>query len=146
MTYGRIYNGIKYMGLFHNNDLKKLSLNDNVYFTLRDIFANADSYDICIAANHFNSLLTNNISFEERNSDEPFQYSNVLEQKEFVKRLQTWLSNFDVYWFHFLEEDGDEEDGDDDTLSVDMNDYIKWEDWWIQLEELKRMLKEQLNE
>ena len=124
------------------NDLKKLSLNDNVYFTLRDIFANADSYDICMTANHFNSLLTNNISFEERNPDEPFQYSNVLEQTEFVKRLQTWLSNFDVYWFHFLEEDGDEEAGDDDKLSVDMNDYIKWEDWWIQLEELKRMLKE----
>ena len=135
MTYGRIYNGIKYMGLFHNNDLKKLSLNDNVYFTLRDIFANGDSYDICMTANHFNSLLTNNISFQERkNSEEPFQYSNVLEDKNFVKRLQTWLSSFHVSWFHFLEEDEEED--------VDMNDYIEWDDWWIQFEELKRKLKE----
>jgi hypothetical protein len=135
MYHGRIFNGTKYMRLCNNNDFKKLSLNDNVYFTLRDIFSNRDSYDICMTANHFNSLLTNNISFQERkNSEEPFQYSNVLEDKNFVKLLQKWLSSFHVSWFHFLEEDEEED--------VDMNDYIEWDDWWIQFEELKRKLKE----
>lgn len=135
MSHGRIFNGTKYMRLCNNNDFKKLSLNDNIYFTLRDIFSNGDSYDICMTANHFNSLLTNNISFQERkNSEEPFQYSNVLEDKNFVKRLQKWLSSFHVSWFHFLEEDEEED--------VDMNDYIEWDDWWIQFEELKRNLKE----
>jgi hypothetical protein len=91
------------MGLLNNNDFKKLSLNDNVYFTLRDIFANADTYDICIQANYYNSMLTNNISFEERNKNESFQYSDVLEQKEYVKKLQSWLKYFDIWWIQFEE-------------------------------------------
>lgn len=117
MTFGRIINGIKYIGLLNNNDLKKLSLNDNVYFTLKDIFANADSCDICIQANNYNSMLTNNISFEKRNKNEPFQYSDVLEQKEYVKKLQSWLKNFNIYWFYFLD--------------VDKNEIINCDDWWI---------------
>ena len=45
MTWGRIINGIKYIYLINDNEFKKKSLYDNIYFTLRDIFANADLAD-----------------------------------------------------------------------------------------------------
>jgi len=63
---GRLINGIKYMYINDDNDFKKKSLEDNIYFTLRDIFWNCDSPDTCFEANYFNGRLTNNICFEER--------------------------------------------------------------------------------
>ena len=44
--YGRIINGNKYICLHNNNEFKNISLEDNVYFTMRDIFLNGDSYHI----------------------------------------------------------------------------------------------------
>jgi hypothetical protein len=60
----------------NDNQFKKKSLYDNVYFTLRDIFANADSADIIMEANGFNRRLTDGICFEVRT--ERFKYSNEL--------------------------------------------------------------------
>ena len=72
---GRLINSVKHVGLLNDNAFKSKSLEDNVYFTLRDIFWNG-SPDDCFSANHFNSLLTNGVSFEERG--ENFRYTNVL--------------------------------------------------------------------
>ena len=102
MTYGRIIDGVKYIHLMNDNDFKKKSLYDNVYFTLRDIFCNAESADTIMTANDFNGRLTNNICFEDRT--EKFQYSNELHQKYFVERLQRWLKKFNIHYFEF--EDG----------------------------------------
>lgn len=126
---GRVRNGVKYLTLFHCNDLKKQSLQDNVYFTLRDIFFNNTGMEICFAANFFNNILTNGISYEERNPAVPFQYSNALDQKEYLTKLLKWLSKFTVYWFDF-------EDVEDDDEEV-----IAWEDWWQQFCELKEALE-----
>lgn len=41
----------------NDNTLKSKSLEDNVYFTLRDIFWNGD-YDQCISANYYNGITT----------------------------------------------------------------------------------------
>ena len=133
MTWGRLINGVKYIHLMNDNEFKKKSLYDNVYFTLRDIFANADSADTIMEANYFNGRLTNNICFEERT--ERFQYSNELHQKDYVERLQRWLKHFGIYYFEFIEPEEDED--------IDMKEYIKWDDWWVQFEELRKLIDEQ---
>lgn len=133
MTWGRLINGVKYIHLMNDNEFKKKSLYDNVYFTLRDIFANADSADTIMEANYFNGRLTNDICFEERT--ERFQYSNELHQKYYVERLQRWLKSFDIHDFEFIEPEEDED--------IDMKEYMKWDDWWVQFIELRKLIDEQ---
>lgn len=133
MTYGIIIDGIKYIYLMNDNDFKKKSLYDNVYFTLRDIFANAESSDTVIEANGLNHSLINGISFAERRKE--FQYSNVLQEKYFVERLQSWLKHFDIYCFDFEEPD--------DYEKNDMKKYMKLDDWWLQFEELRNLIDKQ---
>lgn len=133
MTWGRIINGIKYIYLINDNEFKKKSLYDNIYFTLRDIFANADLADTFMKANYFNNLLTNNICFEERT--EKFKYSRELHQKDYVEHLQKWLKHLNIYYFKFKEP----EEGED----IDMKKYIKFDKWWIQFEELRKIIDKQ---
>ena len=133
MTWGRIIDGVKYIHLMNDNDFKKKSLYDNVYFTLRDIFANAESTDTIMEANYFNGRLTNNISFEDRTKS--FQYSNELHQKYFVEHLQRWLKRFNIHYFEFEEPEEDEE--------IDMKEYMKWDDWWGQFINLRQLIDEQ---
>ena len=126
MTYGRIIDGVKYIYFMNDNDFKKKSLEDNVYFTLRDIFANSESIYTCIEANNFNNCLTGGIYFEDRTKN--FQYSNELYKKDYVERLQRWLKKFNFYYFEFEEPDEDEQ--------IDMKEYMKFDDWWVQFKEL----------
>lgn len=51
MSCTRIFNNIKYLQLANENYLKSKSLEDNVYFTLRDIFNNVYGMDYCIEVN-----------------------------------------------------------------------------------------------
>ena len=132
---GRIINGIKYIRLCNDNDFKKKSLNDNVYFTLRDIFVNAESYDDIMAANLYNNKITGDVYFEDRT--ERFQYSNELYQKYFVERIQRWLKRFNIHYFEFAEPE------DDDLRFVDEKKYMKFDDWWVQFEELRKLIDEQ---
>ena len=119
------------MCLFNPNQFKKLSLEDNVYFTLRDIFANADSADTVMEANSFNSKLTGNICFEDRTGD--FTYTNVISDVKFLSMLSRWLEYFSIGYFEFVEPELDEE--------IQMEQYMEWKDWWVQFEELKQMIK-----
>lgn len=130
---GLLIQGIKYIHLCNDNNFKKKSLYDNVYFTLRDIFVNADSHDTCMEANLYNIQLTGGISFEDRT--EGFQYQNMLHQKDYVQRLQSWLEYFNIYYFEFVEPEEDEQ--------IDMKEYIKFDDWWVQFEELRKLIDEQ---
>ena len=133
---GRLIDGIRYVGLMNDNSFKSKSLEDNVYFTLRDIFWNGDP-EQCMTANHFNGFLTNNICFEER--DKKFEYSNLLYDYNynFTQKLYNWLCLFKkISMFDFLEL----EEGED----IDMDYYIKYDDWWDQLQELIKKLEEQL--
>lgn len=131
MTYGRIINEIEYICLQNDNRFKKLSLEDNVYFTLRDIFLNGDSCDLIMEANSFNQRLTNGISYEDRT--EYFAYTNVLDDSKYLSQLSHWLKHFSEYYFDFVEPESDEE--------IDMNEYITFNDWWFQFEELRKDLE-----
>ena len=86
MSNTRIFNDIKYLQLANENHLKNKSLEDNVYFTLRDIFANVSELDYCMEANGFNTKLTNSISYEERTID--FTYTNVINDKIYIHKLK----------------------------------------------------------
>jgi hypothetical protein len=135
---GLLIDGIKYMRLHNDNNFKKKSLYDNIYFTLRDIFVNAESVDDFMEANSYNHKITGGICFEERS--ENFEYKKVLFQKEFIGDLQRWLESFDKEnSFEFTEPE------DDDPIfinEIDEKEYIKLEDWWFQFEELKKLIKQ----
>ena len=135
---GRLINKIKYIYLSNDNDFKKLSLNDNVYFTLRDIFWNAISTDTCFQANEFNRLLTCGIVLEDRT--ESFFYNNLLHQKDYVKKLLLWLNSFQkIGWFKCVELD-ELEGGGKEIIN---NKYMKFDNWFQQFEELRRLIGEQ---
>lgn len=130
---GRLINGIKHMYINDENDFKKKSLEDNVYFTLRDIFRNCDSIDTCFEANSFNARLTGDVCFEDRT--DKFKYTNVLYEKDYVESLHMWLKYFNEYYFEFLElEEGEE---------IEYVTYVKFDDWWVHFEELRQLIEQQ---
>lgn len=151
---GIIFNGIKYIHLHDEHKFKLLSLEDNVYFTLRDIFLNADDYGYAIEANEYNGSLTNNIKFEKR--DETFKYSNDLQNKTVLKSLSKWLTEL-VYeeCYDFNDNENGELDEDTKVISIehpfltlhtnnDMFDYesnyIKYDMWCKHLQNLLSLL------
>ena len=129
---GILSNGIKYVEVMDDNELKKKSLEDNVYHTLRDIFANADEIKMCFEVNSYNSQLTDGVYFEDRTDD--FDYTNALYKENFVKRLIDYLSKFHPIDLEFESTS---------ALEVDMTKYITLDVWWEQFEELKNLLKKQ---
>lgn len=104
---GLTYNGTKYVFLCNSHPLKYRSLEDNVYFTLRDIFMNAASADDAIECNQFNIQLTNEICYEDRT--DTFTYTDVLQDKAFVEGLVKWLNytrpNLDLFFTDTIDED-----------------------------------------
>ena len=120
MTFGRIINGIAYIHLLNEDCLKNESLESNIYFTLRDIWANGH-YDYLTQANVFNVVLSNGISYEYREDD--FKYSNCLNDVTYLKNIIHWLKSIKtLYWFDFEElEEGEE---------IDMNEYMPAAYWW----------------
>jgi hypothetical protein len=80
---------MRYIELHNPHEMKQKSLEDNVYFTLRDIFLNALEDDYAVEANYFNKLLTNNIPFENR--DDNFEYTSKLNDKDFLEQLIKFL-------------------------------------------------------
>jgi len=125
----------------NDNSFKSKSLEDNIYFTLRDIFWNGDTQE-CMIANKFNGLITNNVFFEDRDKD--FNYSNILydHKSDFTRYLYNWIYNISNHelsknsFFEFFELEKDEE--------IDMSKYMKYDDWWEQFLDLRKNLKEQL--
>jgi len=85
----RLIDGVKYFELHNPIELKKISLEDNVYFTLRDIFLNYGSVDDIFRVNDFNGKLTNGICYEDRT--ENFEYTNLLSDEKFLSSLIEWM-------------------------------------------------------
>ena len=132
---GRIINNVKYLRLCNDNILKSKSFEDNVYFTLRDIFINGDIED-ALRANDFNALLTNHIYFEDRTDN--FKYTNHLHNSKYTNALFSWLNK--GIFFEFDELTFDEEE------DLDTATFIKLEDWANQFKELLLMLEKRKNE
>ena len=117
---GKRINGIEYIHLFNCNDFKKNSLYDNLYLTLKEIFWNANSDDVSMQANSYNYMLTN-INFEDVPKDE---FRKIL---ELLNRI-----TYEKGWFEFIDlEEGEE---------INEEEYIRFDIWWQQFEELRVML------
>ena len=138
----RIFNDIKYLQLANENHLKNKSLEDNVYFTLRDIFGNVSGLDYCMEANGFLDELTNGISYQERIID--FTYTNVLNDKRYIYRLSEWLSRIRKCNFEFeaINDDDDDVDAEEKKWYFDVINLFKFDDWWLQFEELKILIRQ----
>jgi hypothetical protein len=135
-----------------------LALEDNVYFTLRDIFLNTNQGYFITQANQYNSRLTNNIRYEDRTPI--FQYTNDLKYKVFVKSIYNWLNSINELFDFNFDEDFDSE-FDKNTEELRYNDfgnisiiyknkfnyevkYITLDAWWEHLKELKALLNTQI--
>jgi len=135
-TRGIKYNGTKYLYLIHPNDWKQKSLEDNIYFTIRDIFQNIDDFQFAMEANIFNYTLTNGVSYEERTNE--FTYSNILNKDvDFITRISKWLSYICEYYFDF-------EEVVEETINIDK--YILFDEWISQLDILKKLLDKKLTD
>ena len=143
MSSTRIINGIKYLQHFNDNNLKSLSLEDNVYFTLRDIFINMAELQYIMEANVFNNQISGSICYEDRKSN--FKYKDALNDKLFVDRLNKWFKYIKKSDFEF-EEPYDKADDEEKYWYYDMKLLIKFDDWWSQFEELKVLIKNRLDE
>lgn len=127
---GRIIDNIEYIEVLFNNKLKSKSLEDNIYYILRDIFWNCDEeYDI-IMTKKFNKILKNDDSFENS------EYTDVLYDycSEFTQELYDYLKNFTKERIYFIEDKYEEKE----------NEYMILHDWWGQLQQLIKKLEEQL--
>ena len=125
---GILYNGCKYIFLSNDNSYKYKSLEDNIYFTLRDIFFNCIDIEICVAVNLINSTLTNNIFFEDRKED--FTYI-TLNQNIISTILSLFKTLRQTNLFFDCESDNIE----------DLQDYIEFNNWWNNFEKLKNNLE-----
>lgn len=141
----------KYLKLHNPNEFKSKSIEDNVYFTLRDIFLNYGDIHSIMRANDFNSTLSGNISYEERDVD--FKYSNDLIDKKFLMNLIKFLKSIHPSEFEFetpeqyWTKDKNTNEYKEELewyYNVDMNNYIKLDDWVKQLSELIKELEIQL--
>ena len=153
---GLTYNGTKYVFLCNSYPLKYRSLEDHVYFTLRDIFMNAASADDAIECNQFNIQLTNEICYEDRT--DTFTYTDILQDKAFVEGLVKWLNytspNLDLFFTDTIYEDDEcAFDGNQLTTkwkyseSDNINEYITLDRWMEDFNVLKNiLLPERLNE
>ena len=147
---GLTYNETKYVYLCNKESFKSLSLEDNVYFTLRDIFMNAGSADDAIECNQFNSKLTKGIGYEERT--DTFTYTNVLQDKDFVEGLIRWLNACKPKRDLFFTDEIDEDDECTFSCSgllkttkwkyspTDINEYITLDAWMENFNDLKNNL------
>ena len=136
--FGILISGVKYLPLSVTSlvlkDANNKSLHDTIYCILRDIFRNCDTLHICNQVNVFNSRLMKGIPCDE--NPDTFDVSDALNDKIYMKNLIKWLDNFKEH--HLCPfEDIEEED----KYRIDMSRYKRFDDWWRELEDIKRQVK-----
>lgn len=122
----------KYILLSNSNNLKTQSLEDNIYFTLRDVFLNISVEFKMYEANELNVIISNGIYNENRTSD--FSYVNLTSEPDLVRNILRFLNEIKQDDFEY-----ETEKSEPDKKSLDFN-YIDFDIWWKQLENLKTAL------
>lgn len=136
------YNSKWYITLCNNNEFKALSLNDNVYFTMRDIFINCVNVDVALFANVINGELSGNISYEERTSE--FKYSNMLNNKKDVKEILNLLESLNNS--DFCNKNSDKLELIDSEYTTKYSyKLLEFDIWFEQLKTLITNLREHYN-
>lgn len=129
---GVINNNICYMRLCFPNDYKFKSLEDNLYFTLKDIHLNILFPDYFTKSRQICDDLTNNINYDKR--DDNFEYTKLLENENYRKELIKWLNTINKTDFDFepIEEYR--------NYQINMNNFINFDVWWIQFDEMRNKI------
>ena len=131
---GITWNNNRYIMVCNEQILKLKSLEDNLYFTIREIFFNIESEFKVNKANDINSKLSNGISYEDRN--DKFEYYKLINDSDFVKSISDFLNSIKQSDFTFPYDDVEDE-LDAEAINAE---YICFDIWWNQLEELKQSL------
>lgn len=117
---GVTIDNIKYISIMDDdNNLKFMSFNNRVYYTLRDIFWNCEDTRTMDLANELSRKIKND--------------SNVLEDYAYLSQLYNLLSRLKDSYFYF----GYNKKQDDEV-------YIEFDIWFIQLQELRQLISEKL--
>jgi hypothetical protein len=147
------------MRLFYEHDLKYLSLEDNVYFTLCDIFLNATCADDVLASQDFNRRIAKGERYEDRCNT--FTYADVLSDKTVLERLIRFFAYYDPRTPHVLHDLHDLHDSSEEDTNKDNKDeeitiysktnvvhkkYITVAKWWRDFTELRFRLRLKLDE
>lgn len=130
------YNGVKYMEIINNRELKLKSLEDNLFCKLNDIYFNIDNLDYTEEADYFNLILTNGITFPQRT--ESFHYSNIIHNKLYLREIIKFLKNISESDFYF------------DIIQpyefITLDDYLEFNIWIKELNDLVSILESKLKE
>lgn len=118
------YNGTKYLILANDNNLKSLSLEDNVYFTLQDIFLNmTETYEV-LDINNLNKRLKDDVS----------DYTDVLNDTQYLIELNMFLKSINESNFQFKQH------------TYNINELIKFGTWYENFVNLKQLIELRINE
>ena len=115
-----IMNGVKYMSLLDDNELKLKSLNDWVYYTLRDIFWNVYEERHIMKASELNETLIIN-----------GKYTDALNEPPFLNKLYAFLMSIDDAYFKFS-----------DSHFNGGESYMEYSLWWKQYKDLCKKIGE----
>lgn len=124
-----MYNGTKYICINRNIN-KEITLEDEVYCALKDIFLNCDTSDMCTQASLFMDDLVGNV-----NDQIEFIDTRCLYDINFVKIFLKWLDGITVHWF--IPEEL-QEPPDDPSL------YVEFDKWWEDFKNTREKVRERL--
>ena len=136
---------LEFIELYNDKYLKTLSLEDETYFTMRDLFYNADG-GYAYYGNVFNPILSNNIYYEDRTND--FTYTNVLYNLNFIRKLHLYIKAItpaDIrYNCKYLRDIIKEGKTMDDCF--DKDEYMLFDEWWEDFEKYRKKIAARYDE
>lgn len=127
-----LFNGTKYLQLIKFDESQKKSLYSNIYYMLgylrfahkSDDTGKSHQFEYEIKRDYY----TGEIMIEKK---------SLLTQYDFLDRLETWLKTLnkdDLFEF-------DKKNNPIFANGFDEKSYIKYDDWWVQFEELRFLIK-----
>lgn len=122
----------QYIHLFNSATYKNRSFEDNIYFTLRDLFWNVLQFDDALIANELNASLSKNIPFEERT--ECFSYHLTKDLAESILDFTSRLEHADFEY-------DDSASYEYDDIELDDEHYYSFELWWDEFIATRRRLE-----
>jgi len=130
-TRGIIQDGVKYIEYMRDlKDIRFKSIEDFIYCILVEIEMNVNDEICALKAENFINRLTNNIKFPR---NENFTYAKILNNKAFLTEFTEWFKFIDTTLFDF-------EKIEIYDISVDLENYIRFDKWTVQLSILKEKL------
>lgn len=124
-----VWDKSKYILQANTYDFKFKSLEDNVYFTLRDIFLNISTEFKMYEANDLNSQISKGVAFEDRTED--FSYVKLESNGDLVSGILKFFNSIKESEFEYEINKSEADKKTDDP------DYIDFNVWWKHFTELK---------